>query len=97
MGPEGGHRQLICYNCEGIGQYTHDCTNLMRVSCSHYAPFDHEAVGCPTLITQMHKKGVLHPIVTQNIQMMRFELCEEDPNVNIVLRSGATTGEDKGK
>jgi len=29
--------------------------------------------------------------------MMRVELREEDPNVNMVLRSGVTTGEDKGK
>jgi len=28
---------------------------------------------------------------------MRSELREEDPNVNIVLRSGITTGDDKGK
>lgn len=36
-----------------------------------------------------------HP--TQNLQMMRDEPREEDPNVNIVLRSGITIGEDKGK
>ena len=29
--------------------------------------------------------------------MMRVEPYEEDPNVNIMLRSGMTTGEDKGK
>jgi len=29
--------------------------------------------------------------------MMKAELCEEDPNVNIMLRSGANIGEDKGK
>ncbi len=29
--------------------------------------------------------------------MMRFEPRDEDPNVNIVLRSGITTGDDKGK
>jgi len=29
--------------------------------------------------------------------MMRFELREEDPIVNIVLWSGITTGDDKGK
>jgi len=29
--------------------------------------------------------------------MMKVEPREEDPNVNMVLRSGATTGEDKGK
>ena len=28
---------------------------------------------------------------------MRFEPCEEDPNVNIVLRSGIVIGDDKGK
>jgi len=54
-------------------------------------------VDFPTLIAQMHEKGLLQPTPTQNIQMMRFELCEEDPNVNMVLRIGATTREDKGK
>lgn len=29
--------------------------------------------------------------------MVRAKPCEEDPNVNIVLRSGMTTGKDKGK
>jgi len=29
--------------------------------------------------------------------MMRFEPRQEDPNVNIVLLSGITTGDDKGK
>lgn len=29
--------------------------------------------------------------------MMSVESCEEDRKVNIVLRSGVTTGEDKGK
>jgi len=29
--------------------------------------------------------------------MMRDEPCEEDPNVNIVLRSEITTGDNKGK
>jgi len=29
--------------------------------------------------------------------MMRFEQREKDPNVNLMLRSGAATGEDKGK
>jgi len=29
--------------------------------------------------------------------MMREDPCEEDPNVNIMLRSGMRTSEDKGK
>ena len=45
----------------------------------------------------MCEKGALQPTPTQNIQMMRSKPCEEDPNVNIVLRSGATIGEDNGK
>ena len=49
------------------------------------------------LIARLHDKGALQPPLTQNLQMMRSELCEEDPNVNIVLRSGITIGDDKGK
>ena len=69
----------------------------MRVSCSYYAQFDLEMVDCATLITKMREKGILRPPLTKNIQMMRSEPREEDPNVNMMLRSGATTGEDKGK
>lgn len=29
--------------------------------------------------------------------MMRFDPCEENPNVNILLQSGTTIGDDKGK
>lgn len=34
---------------------------------------------------------------TQKLQIMRYEPREEDLNVNIMLRSGITTGDDKGK
>jgi len=49
------------------------------------------------LIARIHDKGTLPPPSTQNLQMMRFEPCEEDPNINIVLRSGIVMGYDKGK
>lgn len=97
MGPRRGHGQLICYNYRGLGHYACDCTNPTRISCSYCAQFDHEMIDYPTLIAQMREKGVLQPPPTQNIQMMRLEPCEEDPNVNMMLRSDATTGEDKGK
>jgi len=42
-------------------------------------------------------KGALQPPPTQSLQMMRFDSCEKDLNVNIVLWSGITTGDDKGK
>ena len=45
----------------------------------------------------MRKKGVLQSPPTQNLQMMMFESREEDSNVKMMLRSGMTTGEDKGK
>lgn len=40
---------------------------------------------------------MLHTTPTQNIQMMRSELCEEYLNMNMVLRSSATTWKDKQK
>jgi len=52
---------------------------------------------CPTLIARIRNIGALPPQSTQNLQMLRFEPCEEDPNVNIVLRSGVATGDAKGK
>ena len=50
---------------------------------------------CPVLIVKMQEKRAQPKQPTQNLQMMRVEPCEEDPNVNIVLQSGMTTGEDK--
>ena len=52
---------------------------------------------CPTLIVRLRNKGSLQPPPTQNMQMMRSDPCEEDPNVNIVLQSAISTGDDKGK
>ena len=49
------------------------------------------------LIARIRYKGALPPPPTQNLQMMRSELHKEDPNVNIVLRSGIMIGDDKGK
>jgi len=59
--------------------------------------FDHEMEDCPTLIARICDKGALPPPPTQNLQMVRFELCEEDLNLNIVLISGIVIGDDKGK
>jgi len=52
---------------------------------------------CPTLITRLCDKGILQTPSTQNLQMMRSELCEEDPNVSIMFQSDIMTGDDKGK
>jgi len=54
-------------------------------------------VDCLMLIAQMCKKGVLQPTPARNVQMMRFEPCEEDPSVNMVLRSSATMGGESRK
>jgi len=54
-------------------------------------------IDFPTLIAQIREKRLAQPTVTQNIQLMRSELCEEDPNVNMMLISGTTTGKDKAK
>ena len=48
------------------------------------------------LIGKIHDKVALPPPLTQNLQIMRSKLREEDPNVNIVLRSGIMTRDDKG-
>jgi len=44
------------------------------------------------LIAQIREKRAVQPTITQNMQMMRSEPCEEDPKVNMVLRSGMATG-----
>ena len=58
---------------------------------------DYETEVCPTLIASIRDKEVLLPPPTQNLQMMGSESREEDPNVNIVLRSGIMIEDDKGK
>ena len=97
MAPRRGHGQLICYNCGGPGHYTWDCTNPTRISCLYCEQFNHEMIDCPTLIAQIREKRVVQQMTTQNVQNMRAEPCEEDPNINMVLKSGTTTGEDKRK
>lgn len=37
------------------------------------------------------------PQPTQNLQMMSVEPCKEDHSINIMIGSGISTGEDKGK
>jgi len=49
------------------------------------------------LIVRLHDKGALQPPLTQNLQMMRYEPRDEDPNVKIVLRSGIMTRDENGK
>lgn len=49
------------------------------------------------LIARIYDKGGLQPSPTHNLQMMRSKPREEAPNVNIMLISGITTGDDKGK
>lgn len=48
------------------------------------------------LIAQIHEKMAAPHTMTLNVQMMRSKPCNEDPKVNMVLRRGATIGEDKG-
>ena len=71
--------------------------NPMRPSFLYSTLFYHEMEDCPTLIVRLCDKGALQHPSTQNLQMMRSEPCEEDHNVNIMLKSGITTGDDKGK
>lgn len=59
--------------------------------------FDHEMEDCPVLIAKIREKWVQPLQLTRNLQMMRVEPHEEDPKVNIMLRSGMMTSEDKGK
>jgi len=49
-----------------------------------------------TLIAQIHEKRVAQPMMTQNIQMMRFEPCKEDPSMNMIPRNGMATGRIRG-
>lgn len=92
LGPRWGCSQLICYNCGEQGHYACDCTNPTRISCSYCEYFDHELIDCSILIGQLSEKWVLQPPPIPNIQMMRVEPREEDPSINMVLRSGTTEG-----
>lgn len=71
--------------------------NLIKACCPYCYQFDHKLVDFPMLIAQMWEKWVISANPTQNIQMMKAEPFMEDPNVNMMLKSGTATGEDKGK
>jgi len=92
MGLGRGRGQLIYYNCGGPGHYTWDCTNPTRISCPYCEKFDHELLDCPKLITQIRDKKATPLTTTQNVQMMRSEPGNDQPMVNMVVRSGAATG-----
>jgi len=62
-----------------------ECTNLTCLSCKYCTQFDHVAEYFPVLLAKICEKGAQPQQPTQNLQMMRAEPCEEDPNVNIVL------------
>lgn len=71
--------------------------NLTHLSCQYCTQLDHAIEDFPVLLAKICEKGAQPQQPTQNLQMMRVEHQEEDPNVNIVLWSGVVTGEDKGK
>jgi len=48
-------------------------------------------------LAKIREKGAQPPQPMQNLQMMRVEPREEDPKINIMLRSRTMTREDKGK
>jgi len=54
-------------------------------------------IDFPTLIAQIHEKRVAQLMTIKNVQMIRPKPREEDSNINMVLTSGTTTGEDKRK
>lgn len=74
-----------------------DCSYPMRLSCCYCTQFDHVTEDCPIFLAKICENGAQPPQLTQNLQMMRVEPCEEGPKVNIMLRSGTMTEEDKGK
>jgi len=45
----------------------------------------------------LSEKGVLHSPPTKNIQMMCAEPHEEDPSINMVLRSGTVVGRNENE
>lgn len=67
----------------------------IRIQPTISRQFDHAIEYYHVFITKMQEKKTQTP--TQNIQMVSAKLCEEDPNVNVVTRSGVANGEEKGK
>lgn len=74
-----------------------DYLNLTRMSCCYCTHFDHATEHCPTILEKIGEKGAQPPQLKKNLQIMMVEPCEEDPKVNIMLRSGTTMRENEGK
>lgn len=67
---------IICYNCREPGHFTHDYQNPTHPSCQYCRQFDHVIEYFPILIANMKENK--NQQSTQNIQMMRSKLCEDD-------------------
>ena len=77
---------------------THESVQIKHARHVSTTPqFDHAIEECPVLMAKMQEKKVQPQNPSQNLQMMKVKPHEEDPNVNIVLRSEITTSDDKGK
>lgn len=97
MRPGRGQGQLICYNCRGPGHYARDFTNPTWISCPYCEKFDHDLLDCPMLLAQISEKRTTPPTMTQNVQMIRSEPCDEEYKVNMVLRGDATLEGDQSE
>ena len=59
------------------------------MTCKYCKSYDHPIEECPILIAKIRDPK---PAVNHNIQLISTEQKEPEPRVNIVTRSGASTG-----
>jgi hypothetical protein len=87
MGRGRGH--IICYNYAQPGHLEMDCQNPCT-TCSYCNSFEHVIEDCPMLLGKLHERRGGN----QHVQIILAEPRREDPIFVVIMRGGATTGED---
>lgn len=96
-GPGRGREEVIFYNCGTLGHYTQEFQNQTWSSSQYCNQFEHTIEECPILIAKMQERKTQPEKLTKKLKMMIVDPCEEDKNVNIMLRRRIMTGDDNGK